>query len=102
MEAIKVNPNDYTSPFQCLLNNPQSYKAHRFAEAKKYVAEGMTLHVAGNGRWYGTFQDKGRSVDSYERLGYHSGANWFLEGYLREGGRVVFHGFKGITGEVTL
>jgi hypothetical protein len=97
----KIDPSKYVSPMAGLLNDPARVKAEQFADAATYVAEGMTLNVGIRGTWYGTFEEEpSRHVQSYERIGYHSGAEWLLEGFLRAGGTVIFHGFDGIEGQV--
>lgn len=97
----KIDPSKYVSPMAGFLTNPASYRNQKFQEAEKYTKEGMELHVGSNGVWWGKYPtDSGRSVQSYEKIGYHSGAEWLLEGYLAAGGKVFFHGFDGITGEV--
>ncbi len=98
---MKIEISKYVSPLAVLLDKPEAYKAERFEEAKKYVGEGMELHVSSRGVWSGRFKEP-RSVQSYERIGYHSGAEWLLEGFLLAGGKAFFHGFDGIEGEVSL
>jgi hypothetical protein len=97
----KINLESLVSPFESLLDDPLAYKAKRFKEAEGYYKEGMTLHVGKSGVWSGSFNG-GRFIYSYEKIGYHSGSRWLLEGFLTLGGKVVFHGFKGIHGEVSL
>ena len=97
----EIDTSKYVSPMAGFLTNPVAYREQRFAEAKGLVKEGMELHVSATGCWSGSFPAHlGRSVESFERIGYHSGAEWFLEGFLAAGGRVVFHGFDGIHGQV--
>jgi hypothetical protein len=101
--ATKIDPSKYVSPMAGLLKDPKRVKWEQFEDAADYVAEGMTLHVGVRGTWYGTFEkEPGKRVQSYERIGYHSGAEWLLEGFLKAGGTVIFHGFDGIEGPVSL
>lgn len=100
MKPTLIDPRDYQSPFAAFLQNPEEYKRKRFAEAAAYVREGLTMHVACNGVWSASKPNK--SVQSYEKLGYHSGAEWLLQGFLLSGGKVIFHNFRNIDGEVTL
>jgi hypothetical protein len=108
--TTKIDLSKYVSPMAGLLNDPARVKAKKFKDAAKYVSEGMTLNVSTRGTWYGTFEgecgafygDPSRHVQSYERIGYHSGAEWFLEGFLSAGGKVIFQGFDGIKGPVSL
>jgi hypothetical protein len=94
-----------------LLTDPEGMRIKRTKEAQDHVKEGMTLHVGQNGLWWGSFPDvhttdptckTSRSVQSYERVGFHSGSDYFLQAFLQAGGTVLFHGFKGIEGEVIL
>jgi hypothetical protein len=99
----KIDTSKYVSPMAGLLKDPTRVKWEQFFEASKLVAEGMTLNVGIRGTWYGTFEgEPSRHVQSYERIGYHSGAEWLLEGFLNAGGTVFFRGFDGIEGEVSL
>ena len=103
--SIAIEIKDYSSPFHC----PDSYRDLQLAKAAKYVDEGMTMHVNSLGVWSGSFSDlksenctTSRSVSSYEKIGYHTGAEFFLQGFLQAGGKVIFNGFRGIKGEVSL
>lgn len=107
----KIDINDYNSPLTGLLGAPTEIKATRVNNAKSYAAEGMTMHVSSSGVWTGSFPDivsnkpnciTYRTLQSYERIAFHSGSEWFLEAFLTAGGKVIFHGFRGIEGEVTL
>ncbi len=95
-----IQPSDYRSPLASLLSNPEQYKREQFAKAAHMVREGLTMHVASNGVW--SASKPGVSVQSYEKLAYHSGTEWIVQGFLLSGGKVIFHNFKGIDGEVTL
>lgn len=95
-----IDPRDYRSPFANLLSNPERYKREQFAKAAQMVREGLTMHVACNGVW--SASKPGTSVQSYEKVGHHSGAEWIVQGFLLSGGKVIFHNFKGIDGEVCL
>lgn len=107
-----IEIRDFRSPFAALLTNPEETRRERFADAAKYVKDGMTLHVAENGVWSGSFEPNTYkvgnascthvSVSSYEKIGYHTGSDWFLQGFLLSGGKVFFHGFRSINGEVIL
>ena len=95
-----IDPRDYRSPFAGLLTNPEEYRREQFAKAAHMVREGLTLHVAASGVW--SASKPSTSVQSYEKVGYHSGAEWIVQGFLLSGGKVFFHNFKGIDGEVCL
>lgn len=100
MTPTKIEIRDFVSPLAGLLRNPEQYKREQFAKASEMVREGLTMHVACNGVW--SASKPNQSVQSYEKLAYHSGAEWILQGFLLAGGKVIFHGFKGINGEVCL
>jgi hypothetical protein len=109
MQPTKIEIRDFVSPFAVYARMSEEHNRKRRAEAADYVRQGMVMHVGPCGVWSGSFPDQvsensrtSRSVSSYERLGYHNSADQFLLGFLLAGGKVIFHGFKGIKGEVTL
>jgi len=95
----KFNPADFSSPFDSL-HIKGDYPVKQTADGAKMATEGLTLHIGVNGVW--SASKPGQQVQSYEKLGYHACVNNLVQGFLEAGGKCVFHGFKGIEGEVTL
>ena len=96
----KIQIRDFVSPFAVLLKNPDLVKLEKQKEARDLIRLQGVMHVSPSGCWSYTY-DKGY-INSYERFGYHSGAEYLLEAYLLLGGKVQFHNFRGISGSVTL
>lgn len=105
-DATQINPAKYASSFVglCAPGKLDLIRTEKYASAIKMVTEGLTLHVACNGVWSASGErgNTRTSVQSYEKIGYHTGAEYILEGYLNAGGTVIFHNFDGIDGPVKL
>jgi hypothetical protein len=98
--TTKINPSEFASPFDVMHTQTQ-YAKEQYKKGQKLVHEISEMHIATNGCWSGRTLDGG-SLQAYERLAYHACVNELLRGYLEAGGKVIFHGFRNITGEVGL
>jgi hypothetical protein len=78
------------------------YRKQRRREGAGLVKEDLTMHVGSNGLWWADSADKLRTLQSFERIGYHTLAEELLYGFLEAGGKCYFHAFKGVNGEVHL
>lgn len=94
----KFNPEAFTSPFDVMHTGALQEK--QAAEGAKLASDGLTLHIGVNGVW--SASKPNQHVSSYEKLAYHACVAQLVEGFLKAGGKCLFHGFRGIEGEVTL
>ncbi len=106
LPTTKISIEDFRSEFEALMA-PEAkhlYTARKVAEGMNLAREGYEMHVSINGTWSArrSGMDEDSSIYSYEKLGYHSCAEKVLEGFLFAGGKVYFHGYRNIHGEVVL
>ena len=79
---------------------PSACRPEKAEKARKMVAEGLIFTVAENGVWNAHDEKRTVHVQSYEKLGYHSGTRGFFEAFVRAGGKVEFYGYRGIRGSL--
>lgn len=102
----KIDPSSdrFLSPFRHLMaaDEQAKYGHSKRTEGLQLANEGLILHVGREGLWWATSPDHRRTVESFEKIGYHTLAEQLLIGFLEADGTCFFHGFKGIEGEVEL
>lgn len=99
-KTTQINLSDFTSPFDAQHTNGP-YAKEQYGKGQKLSTEITSLQVAVNGCWSGRTKGGG-SLQAYERLAYHACVTDLLRGFMDAGGKVYFHGFRGITGEVSI
>jgi len=103
--TTKINTNDFRSELEHFMapERREGYAAERRREGAA-MATTHTMHVAGNGVWSASYREGNISgcVESFEKISYHAFAEQVLQGFLAAGGKCIFHGYRGIYGEVSL
>ena len=102
--TTKINLNDFASPFDAQHVGGEYEKEQYLTGRLLHSQEGwQELDISKSGCWSASNNKTGNGcLQAYERLAYHACVSYLVKGFMEAGGRVTFHGFRGITGQVTL